>query len=102
MLPSPSIIDTLLGAIDIMQEAIAQRGFASEPPDVRPQTRYEQLSDRSSITAPRWRSPKGVTQSRRCSPPFALHWLPRIFSFPLGSARLSRPNIGSRLLPSTR
>ena len=34
VLPSPSMVDTLLGAIDIMQEAIAQRRFASEPPDV--------------------------------------------------------------------
>jgi NTE family protein len=30
----PSMVDTLLGAIDIMQEAIAQRRLASEPPDV--------------------------------------------------------------------
>ena len=34
MLPSPSMVDTLLGAIDIMQEAIAQRRLAIEPPDV--------------------------------------------------------------------
>jgi NTE family protein len=30
----PSMADTLLGAIDIMQEAIAQRRLAIEPPDV--------------------------------------------------------------------
>ena len=34
LLPSPSMANTLLGAIDIMQEAIAQRRLASEPPDV--------------------------------------------------------------------
>jgi len=34
VLPSPSMADTLLGAIDIMQEAIAQRRLAIEPPDV--------------------------------------------------------------------
>jgi NTE family protein len=34
ILPSPSMANTLLGAIDIMQEAIAQRRLASEPPDV--------------------------------------------------------------------
>jgi NTE family protein len=33
-MPSPSMADTLLGAIDIMQEAIAQRRLAIEPPDV--------------------------------------------------------------------
>jgi NTE family protein len=34
VLPSPSLADTLLGAIDIMQEGIAQRRLLSEPPDV--------------------------------------------------------------------
>jgi NTE family protein len=34
ILPSPSMADTLLGAIEIMQEAIAQRRLAIEPPDV--------------------------------------------------------------------
>jgi NTE family protein len=34
VLPSPSMADTLLGAIDIMQQAIAQRRLAIEPPDV--------------------------------------------------------------------
>ncbi len=33
-LPSPSMVDTLMGAIDIMQEAIAQRRLVMEPPDV--------------------------------------------------------------------
>jgi NTE family protein len=28
------MVDTLMGAIDIMQEAIAQRRLAAEPPDV--------------------------------------------------------------------
>jgi len=39
VLPLPSMADTLLGAIDIMQEGIAQRRLLSEPPDVllRPQ-----------------------------------------------------------------
>ena len=32
--PPPSMADSLLGAIDIMQEAIAQRRLAIEPPDV--------------------------------------------------------------------
>jgi len=34
VLPLPSMADTLLGAIDIMQEGIAQRRLLSEPPDV--------------------------------------------------------------------
>jgi len=34
VLPLPSMADTLLGAIDIMQEGIAQRRLVSEPPDV--------------------------------------------------------------------
>jgi len=34
ILPLPSMADTLLGAIDIMQEGIAQRRLLSEPPDV--------------------------------------------------------------------
>ncbi|MDQ2962125.1 MAG: patatin-like phospholipase family protein [Pseudomonadota bacterium] len=34
VLPLPSMADTMLGAIDIMQEAIAQRRLAIEPPDV--------------------------------------------------------------------
>jgi NTE family protein len=34
IMPSPSMANTLLSAIDIMQEAIAQRRLASEPPDV--------------------------------------------------------------------
>ena len=34
VLPLPSMADTLLGAIDIMQEGIAQRWLLSEPPDV--------------------------------------------------------------------
>jgi len=34
VLPSPSLADTLLGAIDIMQEGIAQRLLLSDPPDV--------------------------------------------------------------------
>jgi len=33
-LPAPSMADTLLGAIEIMQEAITQRRLAIEPPDV--------------------------------------------------------------------
>jgi len=33
-LPAPSIVDTLLGAIDIMQERIAQARLLREPPDV--------------------------------------------------------------------
>jgi len=39
VLPLPSMADTLLGAIDIMQEGIAQRRLLGEPPDVllRPQ-----------------------------------------------------------------
>jgi NTE family protein len=32
--PLPSMIDALLGAIDIMQERMAERRLASEPPDV--------------------------------------------------------------------
>ena len=32
--PPPSIVDTLLGAIDVMQERIAQGRLVSEPPDV--------------------------------------------------------------------
>jgi NTE family protein len=32
--PPPSIVDTLLGAIDVMQERIAQARLVSEPPDV--------------------------------------------------------------------
>jgi NTE family protein len=34
VLPLPSMADALLGAIDIMQEGIAQRRLLSEPPDV--------------------------------------------------------------------
>jgi NTE family protein len=34
VLPSPSLADTLLGAIDIMQEGIAQGRLRNEPPDV--------------------------------------------------------------------
>ena len=34
VLPLPSMVDTLMGAIDIMQEAIAQRHLASDAPDV--------------------------------------------------------------------
>ena len=34
VLPSPSMVDTLLGTIDIMQQAIAQRRLTIEPPDV--------------------------------------------------------------------
>jgi NTE family protein len=34
VLPLPSMADTLLGAIDIMQEGIAQRRLLSDPPDV--------------------------------------------------------------------
>jgi NTE family protein len=34
MPPPPSIVDTLLGAIDVMQERIAQARLVSEPPDV--------------------------------------------------------------------
>ncbi len=32
--PPPSIVDTLLGAIDVMQDRIAQARLVSEPPDV--------------------------------------------------------------------
>lgn len=32
--PPPSIVDTLLGAIDVMQERIAQARLVSEPPDI--------------------------------------------------------------------
>ena len=32
--PPPSIVDTLLGAIDVMQERIAQARLVSEPPEV--------------------------------------------------------------------
>jgi NTE family protein len=32
--PPPSIVDTLLGAIDVMQERIAQARLVNEPPDV--------------------------------------------------------------------
>jgi NTE family protein len=34
VVPPPSIVDTLLGAIDVMQERIAQARLVSEPPDV--------------------------------------------------------------------
>jgi len=34
VLPPPSLADTLLGAIDIMQEGIARRRLVEEPPDV--------------------------------------------------------------------
>jgi NTE family protein len=43
ILPSPSMVNTLLGAIDIMQEAIAQRRLASEPPDVLLTPRVESV-----------------------------------------------------------
>ncbi len=43
MPPPPSIVDTLLGAIEIMQERIAQARLASEPPDVLLAPRFEQL-----------------------------------------------------------
>src|SRR4029077_2275763 len=33
-MPPPSIVDTLLGAIDVMQERIAQARLVSEPPEV--------------------------------------------------------------------
>jgi NTE family protein len=45
VLPLPSMVDTLMGAIDIMQEAIAQRRLANEPPDVL-------LTPRSGIVGP--------------------------------------------------
>jgi predicted acylesterase/phospholipase RssA len=32
--PPPSMVDTLLGAIDVMQERIAQARLLSEPPEV--------------------------------------------------------------------
>jgi NTE family protein len=34
--PPPSIVDTLLGAIDVMQERVAQARLVSEPPEVLP------------------------------------------------------------------
>jgi NTE family protein len=34
LLPLPSLVDTLLGAINIMQEGIARRRLVEEPPDV--------------------------------------------------------------------
>jgi len=41
--PPPSIVDTLLGAIDAMQERIAQARLVSEPPDVLLAPRLGQL-----------------------------------------------------------
>jgi NTE family protein len=41
--PPPSIVDTLLGAIDVMQERIAQARLVSEPPDVLLAPRLGQL-----------------------------------------------------------
>jgi NTE family protein len=41
--PPPSIVDTLLGAIDVMQERIAQARLVSEPPDVLLTPRLGQL-----------------------------------------------------------
>ena len=43
MPPPPSIVDTLLGAIDVMQERIAQARLVSEPPDVLLTPRLGQL-----------------------------------------------------------
>jgi len=43
MPPPPSIVDTLLGAIDAMQERIAQARLVSEPPDVLLAPRLGQL-----------------------------------------------------------
>ena len=41
--PPPSIVDTLLGAIDVMQERIAQARLVSEPPEVLLTPRLGQL-----------------------------------------------------------
>jgi NTE family protein len=41
--PPPSIVDTLLGAIDVMQERIAQARLVSEPPEVLLAPRLGQL-----------------------------------------------------------
>ena len=64
MLPSPSMVDTLLGAIGIMQEAIAQRRFAIEPPDVLLTPRLGFIG-RFEYYVPRWRSPKDIGQDQR-------------------------------------
>jgi NTE family protein len=41
--PPPSIVDTMLGAIDVMQERIAQARLVSEPPEVVITPRLGQL-----------------------------------------------------------
>lgn len=41
--PPPSIVDTLLGTIDIMQDRIARARLVSEPPDVLLVPRFEQF-----------------------------------------------------------
>jgi NTE family protein len=43
MPPPPSIVDALLGAIDIMQERIAQARLAGEPPEVLLAPRFERF-----------------------------------------------------------
>jgi NTE family protein len=55
-LPLPSMVDTLASAIDIMQEAIAQRRLASEPPDVL--TPRLGIIGLVRVSMRRWRSPK--------------------------------------------